>query len=277
LGNVKEETVEANGSQDSMISDSAHLNLLPPDATPKVPATQSAEADIGGRKLKDLTLLGNIHGMSVLKGADNAIVRRGELWGSKLTYDAVTGRAQVPGAGHLLMENHKTANDKAPPADSAFGSNYGNLVMQWTDGLTYSPPDKTVVFDGNVDTWFQQDVKDAGLMKLKSQNVIAFLEPVVSTRPSNAKAGTSKMQLSHVTANGSLADQLNFNAKSIDFDADSIDYDPKTSLMTATGTDQRPAQLNDKDGSKRSFRELIFNMKSQIVESAKGLKGDLRK
>ena len=64
------------------------------------------------------------------------------------------------------MENHKTTRDKAPPANSTFGSNYGNLAMLWTDSLTYSPPERTVVFDGGVNTWFQQDVKDAAASKV---------------------------------------------------------------------------------------------------------------
>jgi hypothetical protein len=85
------------------------------------------------------------------------------------------------------------------------------------------------------------------------------------------------MQLSHITANGSAETPLNFTAKTLDFDADNIDYDPKTDLMTAHGTDLQPAELHDEDGSKRTFKELIFNVKSQIVESATGLKGDLRK
>jgi hypothetical protein len=149
--------------------------------------------------------------------------------------------------------------------------------MQWQKSLVYDPSVRQVVFDGDVDAWFQQDVKDAGIMKLKSQSITAFLEPAPTTRRTTTAPANPAMQLSHITANGSAETSLHFTAKTLDFDADNIDYNPKTDLMTARGTDLQPAVLHDEDGSKRTFKELIFNVKSQIVESATGLKGDLRK
>jgi hypothetical protein len=276
-GHVKEHTFEANGTEDTMISDTAHADLVPATPDTKSPTTQSADSDFGGKKLKALTLLGNVHGISMLRAADQSILRHGEIWGSKLTYDADSGRATIPGAGHLLTENHKPAGAQPVADQTGLGSNFGDLVMQWQKSLVYDPSDRKVVFDGNVDAWFQQDVKDAGIMKLKSQSITAFLEPAPTTRRATTAPSTPAMQLSHITANGSSETPLNFIAKTADFDADNIDYNPKTDLMTGRGTDLQPAELHDEDGSKRTFKELIFNVKSQIVESATGLKGDLRK
>jgi hypothetical protein len=277
-GNVTGRSLEANGTQYTMNGDSAHIDLMDAPTTQNSDATQPVDQQFGSKQVKTITLQDHVHGTSILSAADGSIIHRGEIWGSKLTYDTVTGYGEIPGAGKLFVENHKPANQAAPPDTTGLGSNYGDLAMKWADRLSYDKTTDQVVFEGNVNAGFQQDTKDASIMNMTgAKSVTAYLEPAPATQPATTGPASPKIQLSHITAKAPAETAINFKTKGTEFEADSADYDPKTNLLTARGTDEHPAYLYDEDGSKKSVEELIFNIKTELIESAKGLKGEMGK
>jgi hypothetical protein len=275
IGQVKVVVVDPKGPTDSMAGDSAHLDLV--DAVK--PATRSAKTaattDTGGfaggdKEIKAMAITGHMHGESTLTGPDGkTLLRHGEITGPKLTYDSASGRTEVPGPGLLTVEDHRKGKDAAGPR--------GAMAVQWKDKLVYDDTAHQVIVTGDTLIGFQRDEKDAVPMQLASQRVTVDLVPPKAggtTGPTAAAAaGATSMQISHLRAE----EKVRFTGRGLTVSAQSIDDDPATERAIARGTTDAPVQVLDESGASTGmFDEVVFNTRTQEIESTKGTHVQMR-
>lgn len=275
-GHVKVTTTDTIGTVNTVFGDKAHLDLMDAKAatTAKAPATQSglAMSDFGSKALKALTLTGHVHADSLLTEADGSVARHGQLWDcSELTYDAVSGRAEIPGAGQMLLEDHRKGN--APPGD--LGNSRGTQGIRWSKSLVYDETKRQVIITGDVAMGIKQDQKDAQPMDLRCQVMTVDLAAVPTTGAVTGSTTAGKMDVSHVHAEAAV----DFRAKELHVTAHTMDYDPAAHLVTLLGTDQEPGQLlDDTQGhSAQTFESLEWDAQTQEIKSVRGARGAVRR
>ncbi len=273
-GKVTGTTIDAQGSEDSIISDSAHVDLMDvkPDAKNK-PATQPL--DIGqssDKQIKMLTLLSDakdgVRAASILKSPDGTLLAQRELWTSKLIDDVVARKVTIPVPGYIFAEDHRKSATTNPTAGGGIsGNNRGQMRIDWAKQLVYDQHTNQIIFDRDVHVVFLQDGKDAAPMTLKHcDRLIVDLK----TTPATASAG-EKTQLDHLRAEGAVA----FESKAMNFTAHTVDYDPATFRMTARASAEDPG-TEEQGGSSGSFEELVYNIQTQQVETVRGGSQELR-
>jgi hypothetical protein len=279
IGQATVKTTDPNGTINTLSGDSAHIDLVDAKPDPKAakkvksPTTQTGfgAADFGNKELKAVLLQGRVHGTSLLLSPDGSVLRRGELYGSKLTYDAQTGKTAVPGPGQLFVEDHRK------PEANADGNNRGSMAVQWKNGLVHDETARQIVIDGDTIVGFRQEKKDATPMRLTSQRVTMDLAPSAPTNhgATTAPGATSSMQVSHVRAEGGV--EFVVDGKPIRFHAHRVDYDPSKERLTAVGSEQDPAFMEDEQGmANNEFSELVFDTRKQDIDSVKGPRGTVR-
>jgi hypothetical protein len=265
IGSVQVTMTDKIGTMNQMNGDTAHLELIDVKPSKSVkspkPATSPTTSEFG-KELKSMLLQGRVHGQSELTGANGVMLRRAYVSGDKLTYDAASGKTEVPGPGWLEMEDHRPAK--------AGGGNRGKMAMQWKTSLLYDQLNHQIIVTGDTSTGFLKDAKDATPMRLASQRVILDLVPTkTTTAPTDAA-----FQLSHVRAEG----QIVFDSKGTHFTGHSIDYDPAADELIARGNaDESGRVYDDSRASIGSFDELVFNTKIQEVDRSRGIKVDIRR
>jgi hypothetical protein len=270
IGHVAVATTDKSGTVDTMNGDTAHLDLADvkpakPEKLPKravaAPTTQP-ESDFGDKELKAMLLQGHVHGESVLNDANGAPLRRGALVGDRLTYDAPTGRTEVPGPGWLEMEDHRPA--KA-------GGNRGYLAIQWKTGLLYNQTGHQVVITGDTQVGFRKDAKDATPMLLNAQRVTIDIKPEKAGAPADAS-----IQISHVKAEEKV--DMFFAGKGTHFVGHSVDYDPAKEEVTLRGSPEEPGRvLDEQGGTTGSFEELVIDTRTQEVDRTRGVDVNIRR
>jgi hypothetical protein len=270
--NVTGNTVDAQGDVDTVKTDSAHVDLMDVKPGDKHKST-TQPVDVGqseNKQIKTLILNGHVDAESVLTGADGTLLIRRALLTSILVHDAVAGRTTVPAPGEIELEDHRKPAATNPAAGAKAGdNNRGTMAIKWAGSLVYDQPANQIVFDRDVHAVFLQDAKDAAPMTL---NHCDRLTVDLKTIPAT-KSTAAKPELQHVRADGAV----DFQSKSIHFTADTVDYDPTTYLMTAHGTADKPGEvLDDQGGSAGSFRELIYNVQTQMPENINGGGGEIR-
>jgi hypothetical protein len=273
-GNVKVATTDADGAVNTVFGDKAHLDLM--DAKPvkaeNAPATQAVASDFGGKALKALTLTGDVHADSLLTAADGSVARHGQLWDcSAMTYDAISGRAEIPGAGQMLLEDHRKGNAEG----GDLGDSRGTKGIRWSKSLIYDEAKRQAVITGDVAMGIKQEEKDAKPMDLRCQVMTVDLAATPTTGATTGSAAEGKMDVSHVRAEGAV----DFHAKELHVTSHTMDYDPATHLVTLHGTDQEPGQLlDDTQGrSPQSFEALEWDAQTQEIKSVKGAHGAVRR
>lgn len=290
IGTVTVKMTDSDGAVSSLSSDRAHLDLMDVKRVnttkPAVaPATQTAStkgSELGDKDLRAMLLQGRVRGESLLTAPNGDILRRGTLSGERLTYDAATGRTEIPGPGWLVMEDHRKPTT-APSRAAGGGENRGSLSASWNNRLVYDEAAHQVVLDGAAHVGFRKEEKDASPMLLTSERVIVDMVPPPTTRevrptskPTTSPASPTKMQIAHVRAEGGV--EFKVEGKDVRFHAHQIDYDPAKQRLIARGTVDDPAYMENEQGlAKDTFDELIFDTQRQEVESVKGMRGAVRR
>jgi hypothetical protein len=270
IGHVAVATKDKTGTVDTMNGDTAHLDLadVKPDKPEKrakrgatLPTTRP-DSDFGDKELKAMLLQGHVHGQSELDDANGSPLRRGALVGDRLTYNAVSGRTEIPGPGWLEMEDHRPA--KA-------GGNRGALAIKWKTGLLYDQPAHQVLITGDTVVGFRKEAKGAEPMQLSAQRVTIDVLPERAGAPAD-----SAIQISHVKAEEKV--DMFFRGKGTHFTGHSVDYDPAKEEVTLRGSAEEPGRvLDDQDGSTGSFDELVIDTRTQEVDRTKGVNVNMHK
>jgi hypothetical protein len=287
VGHVLARTMEAKGAVDTVVGDTAHLDLAdPPKST-----TRPADDDLGGKQLRTLTLTGHVHGTTDLQ-AGPILLRHGDLFGEKLVYDAVANVAHVPGPGKLLVENHRPPATEPAAATAASGqgpSRPGEMALKWRDGLTYDQPTDRVTIVGDTHAAFLPDAAKPGApvggpMQLRSDKLVIDLRQVVDAKPvpgkptaAKADAGKQKSQVSKLRATGAV----HFRARTIDVYCHAAEYDPDAGTLTAHGSPAEPGRAADlgKNGGAMDggFDTLVFDTVREEIISVNGVRGTFRR
>jgi len=160
------------------------------------------------------------------------------------------------------MEDHK--------ADPKHSSTLGQMAIQWSKQLVYDQNTDRITIDGDTLVGFEKDpkagqpAKPGPPMQLYSQQLVITLVKA---------AATTGPQLSHMQSTG----QVHFLADGINLLCSTMDFDPQTSIMTLCGTPQQPGRaMNANQKITGYFDKLDFNVKTEEVLDAPGLKGTVR-
>jgi hypothetical protein len=269
VGKVTVRTTDLDGTVNTIVGDKAHLNLMDTKPAKDSPATKPATVDaMGGKALKDLTLLRNVHGESSLLSPDGTVLKLDTLRDcSELTYDAVKVRTEIPGPGQLLMEDHRPPRSGSSDDSSARGSQ----VMTWDKSLVYDKSQHNIVVQGDVVIGIQQDQKDAQPSRLACQTMTVNL---VDTDTPATTAGTDpKMKISNIVAEGGV----DFRSKGAHLTADHMTYDPTTSLLMLYASPEQSGQIMDDTKTIGSFDTLEYDTKAQEIRQMTGAGGAVRK
>ena len=284
VGHVIVKNVDAAGNHSTMTGDTAHLLLMDPPKTSKKPTTRDTTGSVAGNKqLKQLTLTGNVRGITDLITADGTVLRHGDLYGDQLIYTAATGvdnaTVEIPGAGKLFLENHRPDTKQA-------NNSRGAMAISWEKDLIYNQASDQITFQGSTAAGFEQEAKPgkdgktkpATPMLLNADTLVVTLakappSPATpATKPVDEGAG--KLQLSKMQANG----QVVFHAQTLELTCTSVDYDPHTGLMIAHGSPQERGQTRDATHNViGSFDELMYDTAIQEIQTVKGLQGQMQK
>lgn len=152
------------------------LESLAPTTSPAVATSAPADAsalgkavfgmsDYGRRRISEIHAENGVVMNSYRQStADRSLLRRMEVTGDKMVYNAATGETVVSGKGTLLNEDYRPPVARAPettkPAATPkpgmeFGASADNVQrpflvgFTWDQSMTLTQKDRTVVFDGN--------------------------------------------------------------------------------------------------------------------------------
>lgn len=271
-GTVTAISKQPDGTVDTLIGDHVHGNLMnavpttrPAAVHARTKATTSPAKSLAGNKtLKDMTVNGNVMMTSILTGTDGKVLKLDKLLTSKMTYNALTGVAVIPGPGRLLSENHQSPTTAPATANASPMSSHGITAVAWHRDATYTPANQQIVLRGNTLVAFSKTADQKVPMRLASQRLtIQLAKSSSATKP---KTGEPATQVSHVTA----SQQVHLTSADIDFVAHQVDYDPNTGDMIAIGTPAEPAEIQ-RGTTTGHFRRLLYNVKNDMVKQIDGL------
>ncbi len=305
LGGVIVKTLDADGTHNTVTGDRVRIDLLHKlapatqaatqattrlaDTRPVSPSTRPARHDavassmqmdvLKDKEVRTITIEGNGKVESSLAAANGTIARQFSLWAPRIIYQLIgssdsPGKTMiVPTAGQMLVRDHRPSDkhpapDKPKKQDDEAGSR-GDTAFQWKKRLVYSETDRRAVMTGDVVIVHQPDGKESadGPLRINADQVTATFDPrkpdtraVATTLPAQQEPA---MQLKRLTADGHIIITRGPSSLS----SEKIDYDPLTHWMTAHGTDEHPAFLDDPD-PRRSLvaRDLQWNTQTWNIK-----------
>jgi hypothetical protein len=268
LGGVEADTTEAAGTKMIVQGDHAILILSakpstqPSKATTKKSAPDSSLGGVAFDPFKDkqvqyVTLLQHASLESTLLAADKSILKRQFIEGDEIDSDVVNQHVVVPGAGRMLLEEHRKRNEteKSPV------SGQGATAISWAKKFTYDLSAHHAVLDGSVNINHVPDNKASPTSMVADQVVVDF-EPLAPG------AADSTPPLKQMTATGHILIQILSQSGSKLIEANSVIYDPKTQTLTIKGTPTADVIITDtKTNGQESCEQAIVNVRTNDFQA----------